>query len=105
VATHEDFLQDGKWICTKCGACCRLAGVAIPELDRGDDVCRHLTEENLCGIYEKRPILCRRIVQGSDNELAGACAEVFDLVYGASSSLESGLSDSGLDLLVPKATC
>ncbi len=28
-------------------------------LDRGDGVCRHLTDDNLCAIYETRPKECR----------------------------------------------
>jgi Fe-S-cluster containining protein len=27
--------------------------------DRGDGTCKHLTAENLCAIYEGRPLLCR----------------------------------------------
>lgn len=45
--------------CVKCGACCRLVGVAYPSLDRGDGVCKHLTPSNLCAIYEERPDECR----------------------------------------------
>ena len=42
--------------CDKCGACC----IAItPDLDRGDGICKHLTPENLCDIYEDRPTFCR----------------------------------------------
>ena len=47
--------------CDCCGLCCRLIG-NIPQLkhfDRGDGTCRHLTEENLCDIYETRPDVCR----------------------------------------------
>lgn len=46
--------------CSKCGLCCRnLKGVAIySDLDRGDGVCKYL-KENLCSIYEDRPIFCR----------------------------------------------
>lgn len=46
--------------CDKCGACCRRLGDVplFADLDRGDGVCRYL-QGNLCGIYEKRPLLCR----------------------------------------------
>ena len=47
--------------CTKCGACCRLAG-SVAELegyDRGDSACKHLTPDNLCEIYDARPRICR----------------------------------------------
>ena len=46
--------------CDKCGACCRnidLSSLYV-ELDRGDGVCRYLFE-NLCSIYDERPLLCR----------------------------------------------
>lgn len=49
-----------KWICTRCGECCRHIG-NIPALSgfaREDGSCRFLTEDNLCGIYEKRPLVC-----------------------------------------------
>ena len=46
--------------CDRCGACCRNIRHAnfVHELDRGDGVCKNLTPENLCAIYEKRPIFC-----------------------------------------------
>lgn len=47
--------------CTQCGACCRSIA-AVPELqghDRGDGVCRHLTSDNRCAVYETRPMVCR----------------------------------------------
>jgi Fe-S-cluster containining protein len=47
--------------CSKCGACCRSIGTheAGRELDRGDGICRHLTTDNRCAIYEDRPPMCR----------------------------------------------
>ena len=46
--------------CDKCGACCRNLHLSplYTELDRGDGVCKYLSE-NLCSIYESRPLLCR----------------------------------------------
>lgn len=48
--------------CDRCGACCRhlkLFGQAYASLDRGDGICRHLDpENNLCRIYENRPLIC-----------------------------------------------
>lgn len=47
--------------CTKCGACCRLIG-NLPEMkdfNRGDGVCKNLTKDNLCKIYDSRPDICR----------------------------------------------
>lgn len=46
--------------CDKCGLCCRALAF-VPQLagfDRGDGVCRHLTVDNLCEIYDTRPDIC-----------------------------------------------
>ena len=43
----SDFLDKNlKWECKKCGACCRIAR------------CNHLTRDNLCAIYDDRPLMC-----------------------------------------------
>lgn len=42
--------------CDKCGACCAAIS---PEYDRGDGRCKHLTKDNLCYIYDDRPLVCR----------------------------------------------
>ena len=46
--------------CDKCGECCRhLPDLReFNELNRGDGVCKYLYN-NLCSIYETRPLLCR----------------------------------------------
>ncbi len=55
----QDFLDDdGRWRCIGCGACCRKPLYHLP-FDRGDGVCRELTPENQCAIYERRPAMCR----------------------------------------------
>lgn len=48
------------FICDKCGACCRHLDLSpiYQMLDRGDGVCKYL-KENLCTIYEERPLICR----------------------------------------------
>ena len=46
--------------CTKCGLCCRNID-KIPELadfHKGDGICIHLSDENLCDIYSVRPDIC-----------------------------------------------
>ena len=46
--------------CDRCGLCCRSIG-GIPQLkqyDRGDGVCSHLTDANLCDMYDSRPEVC-----------------------------------------------
>lgn len=47
--------------CTKCGACCRSIG-GIHEMSHlalPDGSCKHLTVDNRCAIYERRPLACR----------------------------------------------
>ncbi len=46
--------------CDKCGLCCSYLKKSelYKDLDRGDGVCKFL-KENLCSIYETRPLLCR----------------------------------------------
>lgn len=48
--------------CVGCGACCRgvfhIPGV-FEEPIRPDGSCSHLTADNMCDIYEKRPQICR----------------------------------------------
>lgn len=48
--------------CSKCNAlCCRVIGKILPELDRGDCACVHLTDDNKCEIYEDRPFICNTV--------------------------------------------
>ena len=58
--------KDSEFDCIKCGLCCRclkgnpaVKGTKLEKWDRGDGVCKHLTEDNLCDIYEVRPLICR----------------------------------------------
>ena len=54
--------------CKQCGNCCRHLDRSelYKDLDRGDGVCRYL-KDNLCSIYEDRPLLCR--IEESYNEV------------------------------------
>ena len=48
------------FVCTKCGLCCRNID-KIPELSsfhKGDGICIHLSDDNLCNIYSTRPDIC-----------------------------------------------
>ena len=45
--------------CIKCGLCCKKVGILDKSLDRGDGACKHLSEDNLCTIYNDRPRICR----------------------------------------------
>jgi len=72
------------WQCKKCGSCCKILNTHLPkrkedqlvikELNRGDGICRHLSEDNLCMIYEDRPNICR--VDINDVNLPKACEKV-----------------------------
>ena len=47
--------------CDKCGSCCRQIGKAFFATDMAspDGVCKYLDRENnLCNIYQNRPIFC-----------------------------------------------
>ncbi len=44
--------------CTQCGACCVAPDIAALDKPLGMR-CPHLTDENLCGIYDRRPQICR----------------------------------------------
>lgn len=45
--------------CEGCKAyCCRIAGLILKELDRGDGICLYLNKNNKCEIYDHRPIIC-----------------------------------------------
>lgn len=48
------------FICSKCGECCKNLNKSpiYNELHDGDGICRYLIN-NLCSIYENRPLLCR----------------------------------------------
>ena len=49
--------------CDRCGICCKFLTnnkeARAAGLDRGDGVCKHLTADNLCDIYDSRPLMCR----------------------------------------------
>lgn len=48
--------------CSKCNAlCCKVMGKILPEYDRGDCVCKYLTEDNKCSIYDERPFICNTV--------------------------------------------
>ena len=48
------------FFCEKCGECCKHLDRSdlYNDLDRGDGVCKYL-KQNICSIYDKRPIICR----------------------------------------------
>jgi len=45
--------------CDRCGLCCRmLKGTPLEKWARPDGSCIHLTKDNLCEIYDHRPVIC-----------------------------------------------
>jgi len=44
--------------CTRCGACCVAPDISSLGKPLGVR-CAHLTEENLCAVYDDRPQICR----------------------------------------------
>ena len=56
----EDFLEDGKWKCIACGACCMDVRKILPQwLGRDGKRCKNLQEDMKCAIYEDRPLICQ----------------------------------------------
>lgn len=59
-----------KYPCTSCGACCRRIDKAVAAIHKlgikidfpykwnEKGVCENLTQDNLCKVYEHRPIIC-----------------------------------------------
>jgi Fe-S-cluster containining protein len=82
-----DFLDDGKWKCTACGACCSYIAplVANGKLPKKwlkpDGSCVNLNGTK-CEIYEKRPEICRvdKTLKNnfSDLEIAQMCKVMKD---------------------------
>lgn len=57
---------DTRFACTMCGKCCFFSKEAIAERVaqfgwkvKEDGSCQYLTADKKCGIYEKRPLICR----------------------------------------------
>ena len=57
-----------------------MVWLIVPKFDRGDGACIHLTETNECRIYSERPEQCRVDTTASDDKLASACSDIFNLV-------------------------
>lgn len=61
---EKKIVPGTRFKCERCGACCRLVGLSIvPEIralaKENSATCRHLLPNNLCAIYETRPLPCR----------------------------------------------
>lgn len=46
--------------CDCCGCCCKSLNKSelYEDLNRGDGICKYLIE-NLCSVYDERPLFCR----------------------------------------------
>lgn len=74
----ERFLENGKWKCIQCSACCRFMQFSIPEFATEDGSCKYLIE-NKCSIYDSRPELCKQIrLPNDDKIIAASCATLLD---------------------------
>ncbi len=57
--------RETRWACQQCGKCCHITPenrdfmVSLIGEPKDDGSCRHLTKDNLCSIYNKRPLICR----------------------------------------------
>lgn len=74
-----------KFNCSGCGACCRRVGT-YPEFTEPvnpDGSCSHLTTENQCSIYDKRPLICRveEFYERHREELKMGKLEFYELNY------------------------
>ena len=55
-----------RFSCTLCGKCCFVSQKSFKEVfekfgwkTKEDGSCSHLTKDNKCSIYDKRPLICR----------------------------------------------
>jgi Fe-S-cluster containining protein len=74
--------ENGKWICTKCGACCKSkVGLdkGLPGYwDESKKSCKFLNDKNECEIYSDRPEICRTRWRPEINELMiKACGFIY----------------------------
>jgi Fe-S-cluster containining protein len=80
----SEFLVDGKWKCTACGACCKNVW---PLLKKGfpqqwvnkKGGCKNQTNKGKCQIYENRPAICRIAITlktSTDLEIANFCTKM-----------------------------
>lgn len=86
MSSPQDFLKDGKWTCTSCGACCAYVRPLFKKYKHlkswimWDGRCIHLGQDRKCKIYETRPEICRidktLKPKCSDVEIAEMCSEM-----------------------------
>lgn len=85
-----------RFTCDCCGLCCKSIG-GIPQLrwfDRGDGVCRHLTDANLCDIYESRPEVCNIEMMYSRFSSEMTKAEYFSMMAASCNYLKNYFCDA-----------
>jgi len=65
-----------RWVCSRCAACCRIAGkFSLAFFNGKDSACKYL-DGNKCTIYEKRPRICRVQDYSKVEELTEACGKI-----------------------------
>ena len=69
------------WKCSKCAACCKVAGKFEKDFYNGKNMeCKYL-KDNLCSIYDKRPKICRVKDYNDEDNLNNACNYIRSKVW------------------------
>lgn len=60
LVVNNLFMDEFKFICDKCGLCCKnIKGIdELKDYHDGNGICKYLTNDNLCSIYQNRPGVC-----------------------------------------------
>ena len=86
-----------RFTCNCCGLCCKSIGgiLQLRRFDRGDGVCRHLTDANLCDIYESRPEVCNveRMYSRFSSEMTKA--KYYSMMEASCKYLKNHFCDAG----------
>ena len=72
-ASNSMSTEEYEFPCTRCGACCIFLPKHFGFDLREDGACIHLSEDNLCKIYDERPQLCRHQPETTYEHHAVAC--------------------------------
>ena len=83
-----------KFLCSKCGACCRRAGLLGLMPQREDGACINLDTDNTCKIYDTRPDFCRVEKMAEKNKDTMSKLLYFEL---SNSICNEWIKEDGLD--------
>ena len=87
------------FLCSSCGACCRVAAQKGLVPDKGDGTCVHLNSKNECNIYEYRPEICRVANRGIEHYINStlACHKLIDM-FGLDDNYKIDIAEYGKDI-------